>query len=343
MDLYPLLRPLLFRLAPETAHRATLSLLDMAARTPWCGMQRNGVASDPVTLMGLEFPNRVGLAAGLDKNAAHIRGLGCLGFGFIEVGTLTPRAQPGNPAPRLFRLTQADALINRMGFNNDGIEAALANIAEAPRDVPLGINLGKNFDTPIEDALDDYRAGLAAVYAQADYITINISSPNTANLRNLQGGEAFTALLAGLAEERARLTETHDRHVPLAIKIAPDIEDGELPALTDALVEHGIDAVIATNTTVGRPLVSGLPQADEAGGLSGPPVRERSTEVIAALREQLPEGFPIIGVGGIDSAEAALEKVRAGADLVQVYTGLIYQGPQLVRDVAGALAAESRN
>jgi len=343
MNLYPLLRPLLFRLDPETAHRVTLKLLDLAARTPWCGMQRRGVAGDPVTLMGLDFPNRVGLAAGLDKNAAHVAGLSCLGFGFIEVGTLTPRAQPGNPSPRLFRLTQAEALINRMGFNNDGVEAALANIVTAPRPVPLGINIGKNFDTPIEDALDDYRAGLAAVYEQADYVTINISSPNTANLRNLQGGEAFTALLAGLAEERARLTERHDRHVPLAIKIAPDIEDDELPALTDALVEHGIDAVIATNTTTGRPLVSGLPLAGEAGGLSGPPVRERSTEVIAALREQLPEGFPIIGVGGIDSGEAALEKIRAGADLVQVYTGLIYRGPQLVRDVARALATASRD
>ncbi|MFN2382518.1 MAG: quinone-dependent dihydroorotate dehydrogenase [Guyparkeria sp.] len=338
MDLYPLLRPLLFRLDAETAHRLTLGLLDLAARTPWCKMQRRGVPDDPVTVMGLEFPNRVGLAAGLDKNAAHIAGLSCLGFGFIEVGTLTPLAQPGNPAPRLFRLPDAEALINRMGFNNDGIEDALANIAAGPRPAPLGINLGKNFDTPIENALDDYRNGLAAVYAHADYVTINISSPNTANLRNLQGGEAFTALLAGLTDERERLADLHGRYVPLAIKIAPDIEDEELPALVDALVDHDIDAVIATNTTVGRPLVSGLPQADEAGGLSGRPVRECSTAVIAALRERLPEDFPIIGVGGIDSGEAALEKIRAGADLVQVYTGLIYRGPQLVRDVGRALA-----
>ncbi|MFI9654262.1 quinone-dependent dihydroorotate dehydrogenase [Guyparkeria sp. GHLCS8-2] len=341
MDLYPLLRPLLFRLDPETAHRATLGLLDLAARTPWCGMQRRGVPDDPTTVMGLEFPNRVGLAAGLDKNAAHIAGLSCLGFGFIEVGTLTPRAQPGNAAPRLFRLADAEALINRMGFNNDGIESALANIAAAPRSVPLGINLGKNFDTPIESALDDYRAGLAAVYAQADYVTINISSPNTANLRNLQGGEAFTALLAGLAEERERLRQESGRHVPLAIKIAPDLEDEEVPALVDALVAHGIDAVIATNTTIGRPLVSGLPNADEAGGLSGRPVRERSTEVIAALREHLPEDFPIIGVGGIDSGETALEKIRAGADLVQVYTGLIYRGPALVGEIAQALVNQA--
>ncbi len=338
MNPYSLLRPLLFRLDPETAHRVTFALIDLAARTPWCGMQRRDVPDDPTTVMGLDFPNRVGLAAGLDKNAAHIAGLACLGFGFIEVGTLTPRPQPGNPAPRLFRLADAEALINRMGFNNDGIEPALENIASATRTVPLGINLGKNFDTPIEAALEDYRAGLASVYDQADYVTINISSPNTANLRNLQGGEAFTALLAGLTGERERLREESGRHVPLAIKIAPDIEDGEFPALVDALVAHEIDAVIATNTTVARPLVSGLPQADEPGGLSGPPVRERSTEVITALRERLPEGFPIIGVGGIDSGAAAVEKIRAGADLVQVYTGLIYHGPQLVRDVARALA-----
>ncbi|HSH85126.1 MAG TPA: quinone-dependent dihydroorotate dehydrogenase [Guyparkeria sp.] len=349
MNLYPLLRPLLFQLDPETAHRVTFGLLDLAARTPWCRRQRRGVTDDPVTIMGLDFPNRVGLAAGLDKNAAHIAGLSCLGFGFIEVGTLTPRPQPGNPSPRLFRLTDVEALINRMGFNNDGIQAALQNIeniensADRPRQLPLGINLGKNFDTPIEDALDDYRAGLAAVYGQADYITINISSPNTANLRNLQGGEAFTALLAGLAEERERLRDASGRHVPLAIKIAPDIEDNEIPALTAALVAHDMDAVIATNTTIGRPLVSGLPLADEAGGLSGPPVRERSTAVIAALRERLPQDFPIIGVGGIDSGETAVEKIRAGADLVQLYTGLIYHGPQLVRDVAAALAAESKS
>lgn len=342
MNLYPLLRPLLFRLDPETAHRVTFNLLDLAARTPWCRRQRRSVVDDPVTIMGLDFPNRVGLAAGLDKNAAHITGLSCLGFGFIEVGTLTPRPQPGNPSPRLFRLTDAEALINRMGFNNDGIQAALENIADRPRQLPLGINLGKNFDTPIEDALDDYRIGLAAVYEQADYVTINISSPNTANLRNLQGGEAFTALLTGLAEERARLRDDHGRHVPLAIKIAPDIENDEIPALTEALVAHDMDAIIATNTTIGRPLVSGLPLADEAGGLSGPPVRERSTAVIAALRERLPQDFPIIGVGGIDSGETAVEKLRAGADLVQLYTGLIYHGPQLVRDVAAALAAESK-
>jgi len=337
--MYSWLRKGLFSLPPETAHELAMESMKFGGHFGLPRLMAGSAVDDPLVLMGIEFPNRVGLAAGLDKNAAHVRGLACLGFGFIEVGTLTPRAQPGNPAPRLFRLPPAEALINRMGFNNDGIAAALENIAAAPREVPLGINIGKNFDTPIEAALDDYRAGLAAVYEVADYVTINISSPNTANLRNLQGGEAFTALLAGLAEERARLTDLHDRHVPLAIKIAPDIEDDELPALTDALVEHGIDAVIATNTTVGRPLVSGLPQADEAGGLSGPPVRERSTAVIVALREHLPEGFPIIGVGGIDSGDAALEKIRAGADLVQVYTGLIYRGPQLVRDVARAIAA----
>lgn len=338
MDLYSLLRPLLFRLDPEAAHRATLGLLDMAARTPWCRLQSRGVADDPTTVMGLDFPNRVGLAAGLDKNGAHVAGLACLGFGFLEVGTITPRAQPGNPAPRMFRLPDAEALINRMGFNNDGLNAALENLAGHKHSVPLGINLGKNFDTPIEAALDDYRIGLAGVYDLADYVTINISSPNTANLRNLQGGAAFTGLLAGLTDERARLRDKTGRHVPLAVKIAPDIEAEEFPALTDALVAHEIDAVIATNTTIGRPRVSGLPHADEAGGLSGRPVRQRSTETIAHLRRALPDDFPIIGVGGIDSGEAALEKIQAGADLVQVYTGLIYRGPNLVREVSRALA-----
>ncbi len=338
MDLYSLLRPLLFRLDPETAHRVTLGLLDMAARTPWCRLQSRGVAADPIRVMGLDFPNRVGLAAGLDKNGAHVDGLACLGFGFLEVGTITPRAQPGNPAPRMFRLPDAEALINRMGFNNDGLDAALENLADHKNSVPLGVNLGKNFDTPLEAALDDYRIGLAGVYDLADYVTINISSPNTANLRNLQGGAAFTGLLAGLTEERARLRDKTGRHVPLAIKIAPDIEAEAFPALTDALVAHEIDAVIATNTTIGRPVVSGLPHADEAGGLSGRPVRQRSTETIARLREALPDDFPIIGVGGIDSGEAALEKIQAGADLVQVYTGLIYRGPALVGEIAKALA-----
>ncbi|MDG4867519.1 quinone-dependent dihydroorotate dehydrogenase [Guyparkeria sp. 1SP6A2] len=342
MDLYSLLRPLLFRLDPETAHRLTLGLLDMAARTPWCRLHARNVTDDPTTVMGLDFPNRVGLAAGLDKNGAHVNGLACLGFGFLEVGTITPRAQPGNPAPRMFRLPDAEALINRMGFNNDGLHTALENLVGYKRAVPLGINLGKNFDTPIEAALDDYRAGLAGVYDLADYVTINISSPNTANLRNLQGGAAFTGLMAGLTEERARLRDKTGRHVPLAIKIAPDIEPGEFPALTDALVSHEIDAVIATNTTIGRPLVSGLPHAEEAGGLSGRPVRQRSTEVITRLREALPADFPIIGVGGIDSGEAALEKIQAGADLVQIYTGLIYRGPNLVREISRVLAESER-
>ncbi|MFO7581374.1 quinone-dependent dihydroorotate dehydrogenase [Guyparkeria sp.] len=338
MNLFPLVRPLLFRLPPETAHRFTLGMLDLAARTPWCGWQRKAIAEDPTTVMGIDFPNRVGLAAGLDKNAAHVDGLACLGFGFIEVGTITPRPQPGNPAPRLFRLPEGEALINRMGFNNDGLDSALENLSRSSREVPVGINIGKNFDTPMDRALDDYLAGLAAVYPHADYVTINISSPNTANLRDLQGGEAFTALLRGLTDERARLRDESGRHVPLAIKIAPDIEEDELPALAEALVEHGIDGVIATNTTLAREDVEGMEYADEKGGLSGRPVRERSTRVIRALREHLPEDFPIIGVGGIDSAEAAQEKIEAGANLVQVYTGLIYRGPTLVGEIAQALA-----
>ena len=338
MNPYSLVRPLLFRLDPETAHQVTFSLVDLAARTPWCGMQRKATPPDPVRVMGIDFPNRVGLAAGLDKNAAHVDGLACLGFGFVEVGTVTPRAQPGNPRPRLFRLPVAEALINRMGFNNDGLDAALENLSRSRRDVPIGINIGKNFDTPMERALDDYLVGLEAVYAQADYVTINISSPNTANLRDLQGGEAFTALLRGLTGKRADLEDETGRYVPLAIKIAPDIQDEELPELADALVEHGIDAVIATNTTLSREAVDGLAHADEKGGLSGPPVRERATQVISKLRERLPGDFPIIGVGGIDSGEAAREKIEAGADLVQVYTGLIYQGPRLVREVGETLA-----
>ncbi len=338
MKPYSLVRPLLFRLAPETAHRVTLGMLDLASRTPWCGWQRKRVAGNPVSVMGIDFPNRVGLAAGLDKNAAHVDGLACLGFGFIEVGTITPRPQPGNPAPRLFRIPEAEALINRMGFNNDGLDSALENLAHARREVPVGINIGKNFDTPMERALDDYLTGLAAVYPHADYVTINISSPNTANLRDLQGGEAFTALLRGLTDERDRLWDESGRHVPLVIKIAPDIEEAELPELAEALVEHGIDGVIATNTTLAREEVEGLEHADEKGGLSGRPVRDRSTRVIRALREHLPEDFPIIGVGGIDSAEAAQEKIEAGANLVQIYTGLIYRGPALVGEIAGALA-----
>jgi dihydroorotate dehydrogenase len=342
MNPYSLVRPLLFRLDPETAHRVTFDLVDLAARTPWCDRQRRSLRSDPVRVMGIDFPNRVGVAAGLDKNAAHVDGLACLGFGFIEVGTVTPRPQPGNPKPRLFRLPAAEALINRMGFNNDGLDTALENLARSRRDLPIGINIGKNFDTPMERALDDYLVGLEAVYAQADYVTINISSPNTANLRDLQGGEAFTALLRGLTEKRAGLEDETGRRVPLAIKIAPDIEDAELPELADALVKHGIDAVIATNTTLSRQAVAGLPQADEQGGLSGPPLRERATQVIRRLRERLPGDFPIIGVGGIDSGEAAREKIEAGADLVQIYTGLIYRGPQLLREVTEAIAAMQR-
>jgi len=339
MNLYPLLRWLLFRLDPETAHDVVFTGLDLAARTPWCDYCLKRAVDDPVELMGLTFANRVGLAAGLDKNGAHIDGLHCLGFGFVEVGTVTPRPQPGNPRPRLFRLPDAEALINRMGFNNDGLDVFLENVAKRRSDGVLGLNIGKNFDTPIERAVDDYLIGLKGVHPHADYVTVNISSPNTKNLRNLQAADQFGPLLATLREEKERLDRDNGRTVPLLIKIAPDLSEEEVGAMAQLLTDHGIDGVIATNTTIGRDAVAGLTHADEAGGLSGPPVRKASNQVIRQLREALPAGYPIIGVGGINSADDAAEKVAAGADLVQIYTGFIYQGPGLVRKAARRLAA----
>jgi len=339
MNVYPLLRWLLFRFDPETAHNLVFTGLDLAAKTPWCGFSKNRVVSDPVELMGLTFPNRVGLAAGLDKNGAHIDGLNCLGFGFVEVGTVTPRPQPGNPRPRLFRLPEAEAIINRMGFNNDGLDSFLDNVISRRSTGVLGLNIGKNFDTPIEKAVDDYLIGLRGVHQHADYVTINISSPNTKNLRSLQAADQFGPLLAALRSEKERLDAQNGRTVPLLIKIAPDLAEEEVAAMAGLLTDHGIDGVIATNTTISRSAVEGLAHADEAGGLSGPPVREASNAVIRQLRETLPAGFPIIGVGGINSAEDAAEKVAAGADLVQIYTGFIYQGPHLIRSAARRLAA----
>lgn len=342
MNLYPLIRTLLFRFEPETAHRLTFALLDLAAKTPWCTYARGKVFSSPVDVMGLTFPNRIGLAAGLDKNGDHIDALSCLGFGFVEIGTVTPRAQPGNPRPRLFRLPDAEALINRMGFNNDGLETFLNNVQSRKSKGILGLNIGKNFDTPIAQALDDYLIGLRAVHRFADYVTINISSPNTKNLRQLQAADQFAPLLAALKNEKDRLDQQHDRHVPIVVKIAPDLSGEEIESMARLLVDEGMDGVIATNTTTDRAMVAGLPHADEAGGLSGRPVRKASTEVIRQLRATLPADFPIIGVGGIDSAEAALEKIKAGADLLQLYTGFIYQGPGLICDMAQALASYER-
>ena len=342
MNLYPLIRALLFRFEPETAHRLTFALLDLAAKTPWCTYSRGKIPLSPVEVMGLTFPNRIGLAAGLDKNGDHIDALSCLGFGFIEIGTVTPRAQPGNPRPRLFRLPDAEALINRMGFNNDGLETFLNNVQGRSSKGILGLNIGKNFDTPIERALDDYLIGLREVHRFADYVTINISSPNTKNLRQLQAADQFAPLLAALKKEKDELDRQNDRQVPIVVKIAPDLSGEEIESMARLLLDEGMDGVIATNTTIDRAMVAGLPHAEEAGGLSGRPVRKASTEVIRHLRATLPADFPIIGVGGIDSAAAAQEKIEAGADLLQLYTGFIYRGPGLIREIAQALASADR-
>ena len=346
---YGLARPFLFSLDPEAAHERTLDMLAHGAGTPlqwaWCSAR----VDDPITLAGLAFPNRVGLAAGLDKNARAIDGLGAMGFGFVEVGTVTPLAQPGNPKPRMFRLPAAQALINRMGFNNEGLQAFVRNVknsrfhsglrmAGGRQRMILGLNIGKNAATPIERATDDYLIGLAGVYPHADYVTVNISSPNTKNLRALQGDAALDALLAALKSRQGELAAEHGKPVPLFLKIAPDLDEAQVQAIADALRKHGIEGVIATNTTLARDAVQGQRHADEAGGLSGAPVREASNRVIRQLRAALGAGFPIIGVGGILSAADAVAKIEAGADVVQIYTGLIYKGPALVHEVARALA-----
>ncbi|HPU53219.1 MAG TPA: quinone-dependent dihydroorotate dehydrogenase [Burkholderiaceae bacterium] len=341
MDLYPFARPLLFAIDPERAHELTLSQIDRAAA---CGAMRlvaGTPVSDPVQVMGLRFANRVGLAAGLDKNAAHLSALQTMGFGFIEVGTVTPRAQPGNPRPRMFRLPERRALINRLGFNNEGVDTFLANVTRSRYRGVLGLNIGKNADTPIERALDDFRLCLQRVYPHASYVTVNVSSPNTKNLRQLQGGDDLERMLEGLASTREHLAVEHQRRVPIALKIAPDLDETQIDTLAAALPRHGFDAVIATNTTLSREAVSGLPHADEAGGLSGAPVLAASNRVIAGLRARLPAGFPIIGVGGVMSGEDARSKIDAGATLVQLYTGLIYRGPALVRECALALARQA--
>ena len=342
MNLYPLLRPLLFNLPPEKAHQATFFLLDYAVKL---GLIKQSLPEDPVTVMGIRFPNRVGLAAGLDKDGDHIDALGALGFGFIEIGTVTPKPQPGNPQPRLFRLPAHEALINRFGFNNRGVADLVANV-QASHFVRnggiVGINIGKNASTPIDRANDDYLFCLDAAYAHAHYITINISSPNTQNLRSLQQDDALEALLAGLKDRQQRLADQHGRYVPLALKIAPDLDDLQIEAIASAVKRHRMDAVIATNTTLERAAVMGDPSAGETGGLSGRPVFEKSTAVLAALNDRLAGEIPLIGVGGICSGNDAIAKREAGADLVQLYTGLIYQGPTLVKSVGEALAHHTR-
>jgi dihydroorotate dehydrogenase len=337
--LYALARPLLFALDPEQAHRITLGAAEAALRLGLLGLAAPRVAARPVQVMGLEFPNPVGLAAGLDKNAEHIDALGALGFGFIEVGTVTPRPQPGNPRPRLFRLPAAQALINRFGFNNVGVDALLANVARARWRGILGINIGKNFDTPLERAADDYELCLERVYRRASYVAVNVSSPNTVGLRALQEKQSLDALLARLAAARARLAERHGRRVPLALKVAPDLDDAQIRDIAAAVRRHGFDALIATNTSLAREGVEGLPNAGEAGGLSGAPIRARATRVLAALAAELKKEVPLIGAGGILSGADAVEKISAGASLVQLYTGLVYRGPRLIAECADAIAA----
>ncbi|TAJ77175.1 MAG: quinone-dependent dihydroorotate dehydrogenase [Gallionellaceae bacterium] len=335
--MFQLLRPALFALDPETAHHVTLDSLKTAHCLGTLPLLVKRPADDPRTVMGLVFPNPVGVAAGLDKNGVYIDALAALGFGFIEIGTVTPRAQPGNPKPRLFRLPQAQAIINRMGFNNDGVDALIENVKRAKYTGILGINIGKNADTPIEKAADDYLIGLRKVYPYASYVAINISSPNTKNLRQLQGGDELDALLGQLKSEQEKLAKQHLKYVPLAVKIAPDLDSEQIKNIAALLIKHRIDGVIATNTTLSRVGVEGLPHGNETGGLSGLPVREKSTAVIRQLATELNGALPIIGVGGILRGEHAREKMQAGAALVQMYSGMIYRGWELVAESAAAV------
>lgn len=340
---YGLARPFLFGLDAEHAHDLTIDKIAKLQNTPLQKLWQQRRVDDPVTVAGLRFPNRLGLGAGLDKNGRCIDGLGAMGFGFIEVGTVTPKAQPGNPKPRLFRLPQAEALINRFGFNNDGLDAFVANVRRAhsfrAAGGILGLNIGKNAVTPIERAVDDYLACLDGVYPHADFVTVNVSSPNTKNLRSLQSDEALDALLGTLQARRAELARALGRRVPMFVKIAPDLDDDQVQVVAATLRKNAIDGVIATNTTLARDAVKHLPNGEETGGLSGRPVFEASNRVIRALRATLGAGYPIIGVGGVISGADAVKKLEAGADLVQVYTGLIYRGPALVGEAARALAA----
>ena len=327
----------MFAADPERAHALAFAGLDAAARLGVAQLAAPRLPASPVDAMGMRFPNRVGLAAGLDKNADHLRGLATLGFGFLEAGTVTPRPQPGNPRPRMFRLVEAQALINRLGFNNEGVERFVTNVDRSGYRGILGINIGRNFDTSNERAADDYVACLHAVHSRASYVTINVSSPNTKGLRDLQAEDALSTLLARLTAERDDLAQRHGRRLPLAVKIAPDLDTVAVDSIARILVRHGIDGVIATNTTLARDRVAGLAHADEAGGLSGAPLRERATTVLRVLADVLDGALPIIGVGGIMSAEDAREKIRAGATLVQLYTGLIYRGPELVAECVRGL------
>lgn len=355
---YALTRPFLFGMDPEAAHELTLNTLARTQHSLLNWAYRGNRVCDPIELAGLTFPNRVGLAAGLDKNARCIDGLGAMGFGFVEVGTVTPLAQSGNPKPRMFRLPKAMGLINRLGFNNDGLDAFIANIQQSrfyqqrsthptePATMLLGLNIGKNAATPMERATDDYLICLDGVYPYADYVTVNISSPNTKNLRTLQNDDALDALLGAISKRREELAQTYGKRVPIFLKIAPDLDETQIAVIAQTLQRYGKDTqgkvnnawgVIATNTTLSRDAVEGMEHAQEAGGLSGAPVLTMSNRVISQLRASLGQNFPIIGVGGIMSAQDAVSKIRAGADVVQIYSGLIYQGPELVSETASLI------
>lgn len=334
---YQYLQSLLFQFEPERAHWLAMKGIDIAEHLGLSRLIYEPVNA-PVEAMGLTFPNAVGLAAGLDKNGEHIDGLAALGFGFIEVGTVTPRPQPGNPKPRLFRLPEHQAIINRMGFNNQGVDYLIQQVDNSRYSGILGINIGKNFDTPVEEATRDYLYCLRRVYTRADYVTVNLSSPNTPGLRSLQFGDSLNQLLAALKAEQLKLAEFHEFYVPIAVKIAPDMSAEEVALVAEALNEHEIDGVIATNTTLEREAVSDSPLAHETGGLSGAPVRQASTRVIRQLKQVLDNEIPIIGVGGIGDGESAVEKIEAGASLVQVYSCFIYQGPALIQEAAQAIA-----
>lgn len=331
--LYDLIRSVFFSMDAEKAHGLGMNALRLGGHLL---PPAQALPAVPTDVMGISFPNRVGLAAGLDKNGEAIDGLARIGFGFLEIGTITPRPQPGNPRPRLFRLPEVEGIINRMGFNNHGVDALVANVRGAKYRGVLGINIGKNADTPIERAVDDYLTCLDKVYPLASYVTVNISSPNTKNLRALQGASELDALLGPLKAAQQRLADQHGKRVPLALKIAPDLDDDQITQISDAVRKHRFEAIIATNTTIARDAVQGLRHGDETGGLSGGPVREASTRVIRTLAGKLGGEVPIIGVGGILNGDDAREKIDAGAALVQIYSGLIYHGPRLIRDCVAA-------
>lgn len=332
-NLYPLMKPWLFRMDAERAHEWTTRMMRISHRLGLLTVGQEKIPVKAVECLGLKFPNVLGLAAGMDKSASAIEAWSALGFGFVEVGTLTPRPQPGNPKPRLFRLPEHEALINRMGFNNPGIHSAVKRLRNRRTSAVVGVNIGKNFDTPNEAAVNDYLLGLKAAYPVADYIAVNISSPNTKGLRDLQAEDSIRSLLGALKTEQARLAGEHGKTKPVLVKIAPDLEESQIEALARVFNELAVDGVIATNTTINRAAVVGHPLENEAGGLSGAPVTQRSTEVIRAFRSLLNSGTPIIGVGGILSGQHAADKLQAGAQLVQVYSGLVYRGPGLVQDI----------